>query len=160
MRPTAYFLSRRFAAVGAALVVALLSGCATPPPVGAVALPAIPPGAARVWFYRVYDPSESLGTPFIYMNGAAIGVSQQGDAFYRDVPAGRYHVTVDSVGVDLYQFQDIALVPGQQEYIEIQSLRSWVSGRPGFGRDTFYVAVIPPERAALQVARSRFYSGG
>ncbi|HEY1260825.1 MAG TPA: DUF2846 domain-containing protein [Stellaceae bacterium] len=162
MRPAACssFLRRPVAWLGAALILAGLTGCATPPPVGAVALPPIPPGEARVWFYRIYDPSESLGTPYIYMNGAAIGVSEQGDAFYRDVPAGRYHVTVESVGVDLYQFQDIALLPGQQEYIEIQSLRSWVSGRPGFGRDTFYVAVIAPERAALQVARSRFSGGG
>ena len=150
--------ARRLAQATAGLL-ATLTGCAPLPPAGAVALPPIPPGEARVWVYRIYDPTESLTIPYVYMNGAAIGLAQQGGAFYRDVPAGRYHVTVESVGVDLYQFQDIALAPSQQAYLEIQSLRSWVSGRPGFGRDTFYVAVLPPERAARLVALGRFYGG-
>ena len=74
----------------------------------------IPPGSARIWFYRVYDPTESKGRPYIYMNGAIVGISEQGYAFYRDVPAGLYHVSVESYGRDLFQFRDIALVSGQQ----------------------------------------------
>lgn len=144
----------------AGLAFFALAGCTRLPPVAAVSLPPVPAGDARVWFYRIYDPTESLGRPYIYMNEAAVGIAELGGAFYRDVPAGRYRITVESVGRDLYQFQDVALAPGQQEYVEIQSLRSWVQGYPGFGRDTFYVAVIPPERAAAEVARSSFLGGG
>jgi hypothetical protein len=83
-----------------------------------------------MWFYRVYDPTESKGRPYIYMNGAVVGISDTGYAFYRDVPAGLYSVSVESYGRDLFQFRDVALVPGQQAYVRISSLRSWVeSGR-------------------------------
>jgi hypothetical protein len=70
------------------------------PPVSAVDFPPIPPGSARIWFYRIYDPTESKGRP--YMNGAIVGISEQGYAFYRDVLAGLYHVSVESYGRDLF----------------------------------------------------------
>jgi hypothetical protein len=58
------------------------------------------------------------------MNGAIVGISEQGYVFYRDVLAGLYHVSVESYGRDLSQFRDVALVPGQQAYVKILSLRS------------------------------------
>ncbi len=48
------------------------------------------------------------------MNEGIIGISEQGYAFYRDVPAWRYHITVESYGRDLYQFQDVALAAGRR----------------------------------------------
>ena len=144
----------------AALILFLLAGCAQLPPVAVVSLPAIPAGNARVWFYRVYDPTESKGRPHIYMNESIVGISEQGYVFYRDVPAGSYHITVESYGRDLYQFQDVALAPGQQEYVKILSLRSWVASQRNFGRDTFYVAIIPPEFAQVEVSHYPFLGGG
>jgi hypothetical protein len=144
----------------AGLMLLALAGCTRLPPVSAVAVPPIPPGDARVWFYRIYEPTESLGRPYIYMNGAPIGIAELGGAFYRDVPAGWYYITVQSWGRDLYQFHYGPLVPGQTEYIEIQSLRSWVEGDRNFSRDTFYIAIIPPERAVPTIAGSDFYGGG
>jgi hypothetical protein len=114
------------------------------PPVSAVDFPPIPPGSARIWFYRVYDPTESKGRPYICMNGAIVGISEQGYVFYRDVLAGFYHVLVESYGRDLFQFRDVALVPGQQAYVKILSLRSWVESGRNFSRDTFDVLIIPP----------------
>jgi hypothetical protein len=46
-------------------------------------------------------------------------------------------------------------------------LRQWIGGsggggdgsESGFGRDTFYVWLIPPEVAQGDVARSQFYGG-
>jgi L-fuconolactonase len=35
-----------------------IAACARNPPVGSVSVPPIPPGEARVWFYRVYLPSD------------------------------------------------------------------------------------------------------
>ena len=107
-----------------AIVLSLLASCAQLPAVSAVDFPPVPPGDARIWFYRVYDPTESKGRPYIYMNGAIVGISEQGYAFYRDVLAGLYHVSVASYGRDLFQFGDVALVPGQQAYVKILSLRS------------------------------------
>jgi hypothetical protein len=136
-----------------------LAGCTELPPIAAVSLPPIAAGNARVWFYRVYDPTESKGRPYIYMNKSIVGVSEQGYAFYRDVPAGSYRITVESYGRDLYQFQDVALAPGQQEYVEILSLRSWAQSQTNFGRDTFYVAIIPPDFAQPQISRYPFLGG-
>jgi hypothetical protein len=144
----------------AGLILFILGSCAPLPPVASVSLPPIPAGAARIWFYRVYDPTESLGRPYIRMNESIIGISNQGGAFYCDVPAGWYHITVDSYGRDLYQFADVALASGRQEYIKVLSLRSWTEWRPGVGRDTFYVALIPPELAQMEIAQYAFLGGG
>jgi hypothetical protein len=142
-----------------AAALAFPAGCVAYPPVAAVSLTPIPAGQARVWFYRVYDPTESLARPAIYMNGAVMGIAELGGAFYRDVPAGWYFITVESEGRDLYQSQYVGLAPGQQEYVKILSLRSWVAGYPGFRRDTFYVAVIPPAAAAPEIAGYDFRGG-
>ena len=83
----------------ALLFLASFSGL---PPVSAVDLPRIRPGSVRIWFYRVYDPTESKGRPYIYMNGAVVGISDQGYAFFRDVPAGLYQVSVESYGHDFF----------------------------------------------------------
>ena len=80
----------------------LLASCSGLPPVSAVDLPPIRQRRARIWFYRVYDPTESKGRPYIYMNGAVVGLSNQGYAFYRDVPAGLYQVSVESYGDDFF----------------------------------------------------------
>ena len=72
---------------------------------------AIAPGYTRVWILRQYEPSESLRTPVMYINGAPIGASQPGTIFYRDLPAGAYRVTVDSCTTDVGQAADLNLVP-------------------------------------------------
>jgi hypothetical protein len=90
------------------------------------------------------------------MNGAIVGISEQGYAFYRDVLAGLYHVSVESYGRDLFQFRDVALVPGQQAYVKILSLRSWVESGRNFSRDTFYVLTVPPTFAKAEISRYPF----
>ena len=93
-------------------------------PAAAQQQPALAPGYARVWILRQYEPSESLRTPVMYINGAAIGASQPGTIFYRDLPAGAYQVTVDSCTKDVGQDANLNLAPGMQVYLEIQSLSS------------------------------------
>jgi hypothetical protein len=137
-------------------VLFLLASCARLPLVSAVDFPPVPPGNARVWFYRVYDPTESKGRPYIYMNQTIVGVSEQGYAFYRDIPVGFYHISVESYGRDLFQFRDIALVPGQQGYVKILSLRSWVESGFNFSRDTFYVLIVPPPLAQAEISNYPF----
>ena len=57
-------------------------------------LPPIPPGEARVWYYRDAGIYDSQQQPYILMNGTIIGVSQPRGSFYLDVKPGFYHVTV------------------------------------------------------------------
>jgi hypothetical protein len=147
----------------AALLGALTAaGCARNPPVGAVAVPPIPPGEARVWFYRVYLPSETLNMTKVTMNGVYAGYAQLGGAFYRDVPPGTYHVEVASYGRDFDQSTNLAVAPGQEAYVKIESLDSW-STIVGAGfvakRDTFYARLMLPQLAHAEIAQS-FFDGG
>lgn len=141
------------------LLLAVLAGCAPRPTVASATVPPIPPGYARVWVYRTYLPSDTLNMTAVQLNGAYAGYSQLGGAFYRDVPPGIYHVTVDSYGKDFNQATNVALVPGQQAYIRIESLRSWVECGRRCQRDTFYARLIPTEVARAQIGQS-FYDGG
>jgi hypothetical protein len=155
------------------IVIGVLSlaaaGCTELPRTASVSVPPIPPGEARVWFYRNGGPYDGVGTPYLRMNEAIVGISEPGGASYRDVPAGPYHITVDSYGKDFNQEKDVRLAAGQELFVKIVSLRNWITGGGGGGdmggggdyeRDTFYVWVIPPEIARADVGRSAFYGGG
>jgi hypothetical protein len=139
------------------------AACSQLPSTASVAVPPIPAGQARVWFYRDGGPYDGAGTPYIRMNDAIVAISEPGSASYRDVPSGPYHITVDSYGKDFNQDKNVQLAAGQQLYVKIVSLRNWVVGGGGsengsgdFARDTFYVWLIPPEVARAEVARSAF----
>jgi hypothetical protein len=155
------------------IVVSVLAlaaaACTQLPQTASVTVPPIPPGEARVWFYRNGGPYDGVGTPYLRMNEAIVGISEPGGASYRDVPAGPYHITVDSYGKDFNQEKDVQLAAGQELFVKIVSLRAWIVGGGGGGdggggsemaRDTFYVWLIPPEIARADVARSAFYGGG
>jgi hypothetical protein len=135
----------------------IAAGCAEPPTVQlAVASLPVPTGQARVWFYRPLEPYGSLNLAPIDMNGTFIGAVGNGNAFYRDVPPGHYHISPQSFGRDVNQDRDVDLVPGQQLYVKIVSLESWgvsVSGSKNFERDAFYAWVIPPEVAQVEISR-------
>jgi hypothetical protein len=99
------------------LGVAALAGCARNPTVGSVSVPPIPMGEARLWFYRLYLPSETLNMTKVSVNGAYAGYAQLGGTFYRDVPPGVYHIDVESYGRDFNQSTNVALVAGQDAYV-------------------------------------------
>jgi hypothetical protein len=164
---------RRIAAAGGALLLLLaLIGL----PGGAHALaeaypypsarPApVPPGMARIWIYREYEPYVSLATPYVRLNGAIIGVSQPGGVFYRDVAPGTYEVTVDSQGTDVNQFVTISTAPGQQVFVKVLVSNSWDSGGGGgrgggWARDTFYTWQIEPQAGWAEIAHLPLYNGG
>jgi len=143
------------------------AACAELPKTASLAIPPIPTGDARVWFYRPIDAYDSMATPYIRMNDAIVATSMPNGASYRDVPAGPYHITVDSYGKDFNQDKNVQLAAGQELFVEIVSLRSWVptgaggdeSGGGGdFGRNTFYVWLIPADKARDEVSRSLFYA--
>jgi len=152
---------RRPLQAGAAVVLLAPVACAQLPPTAEIAIPPIPPGEARVWFYREYEPYVNLERPFIRMNETIVATSEPGGASYRDVPAGQYHITVESYGTDFNQSKQVYLYPGQGLYVKIVSLQNWVGTNwRGFQRETNYVWLVPPEIARIDVARSPFYGGG
>jgi hypothetical protein len=105
-----------------------------------------------------WEPSESLDLAPIDLNGSYVGAVANGDAFYRDVPPGHYHIAPESSGRDFNQDRNVDLSPGQQLYIKIVSLDSWgvsVSGCKNCARDAFYAWLIPPEIAQAEIARGR-----
>jgi len=121
-----------------------------------------PPGYARIWLYRDYQPYVSLARPYVRFNGRIIGISEPGGAFYRDVVPGRYDITVDSEGRDVDQFAHVTVVAGQQIYVEVDALRysNCASGsRSGSCRPTFYTRLRPPQIAASAIANSAFDGG-
>ena len=160
-------MSRQTQHAGAAILLLAMAACAQPPLTASVAMPPIPAAAARVWFYRPIDAYDSLSTPYIRMNDAIVAVSIPEGASYRDVPAGQYHIAVDSYGKDFGQDKDVVLVTGQELFVKVVSLRSWIQGGGNGGsgegaggdysRDAFYAWLIPPEVARADVARSAFY---
>jgi hypothetical protein len=164
-------LSRGLRQTGTFLLLLTVAACAQPPLTASVTMPPIPAGEARVWFYRPVDAYDSLSTPYIRMNDAIVGISLPNGASYRDVPAGQYHIAVDSYLDSPQQNLDVSLAPGQEVYAEVVSQRNWIQGGGGGGsgeggggggdysKDTFYVWLIPPEVARADVAHSAFYGG-
>jgi hypothetical protein len=119
--------------------VLVLGGCTgiAPPAASSAASAPLGPGAARIWFYRDYEPSVSLNVANVALNGARAGsVQPDGGVFYRDVAPGHYHITVESYGADVNQDKDVDLAPGQEAFVKVLA-SDWISGFSGFRRDTF-----------------------
>jgi hypothetical protein len=142
-----------------ALVVAM-TGCAQLPPVGTTAIPPTPPGQARIWVYRELESSARPERPYVRLNGAIVGIADLGGAFYRDVPPGHYHVTVDSMGTDSNQSSDVTLAAGQEAYIKVVQLDNWDESdwEPSFA--TFYAWLMPPAAGRAEIQPCRFQGGG
>jgi hypothetical protein len=133
------------------LLMLLAAACATPAP--QVAAP--PPGQARIWFYRLWDPSESLNVANIGVNGVYVGSVEPGGAFYRDVNPGIYHIVPQNQYIDYNQNTNVAVVPGEQVFIAVLDLSSWanaVSGSQWYvRRDAWYARLVPPQYALAQI---------
>ena len=161
MRNRKRLLAKWCGGVAAALFL-IAAGCAQLPPTQSVAIPPIPAGAARVWFYRDYEPHESLARPYVRLNEQIAGISEPGGAFYRNVAPNHYYITVDSAGRDFNQVGNANLAAGQEAYAKIVSLRSWLDDDQcaiWSGCDTFYVWLIPAAAARPAIADSPFYGG-
>ena len=141
-------------------VLLIAAGCSDLSGSGQVAAsaPPVPPGQARVWFYRPLEPSESLNLALLNMNGDYVGTVANGGVFYRDVPPGHYRITPRSFISDPAQDQNVDLAPGQQAYVKIVSLSSWGAGNSAaknFQRDAFWAWLIPPEVARVEIGQDR-----
>jgi hypothetical protein len=158
---SAILLSRWLVRAAQAAVPLAMAACAQPASTAATAISPIPPGEARLWFYRDYEPYAGKGTPAVATNGVNAGIAELGGAFYRDLPPGAYHVTVETYGTDINQSTNVDLAAGQEAYVKIVSLPSLASDGDihSFERPTFYAWRIPSDVARAQVARLAFHGG-
>jgi len=147
----------------AAGLVLLLTGCSQLPPTSSVAVSPIPAGAARLWIYRNDGPHDSQDRPYLRLNSEVAGISEPNGAFYRDLPPGRYTVSVDSYGVPYAnQFAQVDLAAGQTGFISVLSMRERVGG----GGDTvasralFFTQLVPADAARAAIAGTPFCGAG
>jgi hypothetical protein len=148
-----FFLQLRDWIKAAGLLLVLSAAACATPPAPQVAAP--PPGQARIWFYRLWDPSESLNVANIDANGAYVGSVEPGGAFYRDVSPGVYHIVPQNRYFDSNQDTNVAVVPGQQVFIAVLDLTSWANAVSGgqwyVRRDAWYARLVPPQYALAQI---------
>jgi hypothetical protein len=141
--------------VNAASLLLMLSAtaCATQ---SAPQVAAPPPGQARIWFYRLWDPSESLNLANIDVNGVYGGSVEPGGAFYRDILPGTYHIAPQNRYLDYGQNTNVAVVSGQQIFIKVLDLSSWANAVSGgqfyVRRDAWYARLVPPQYALAEMA--------
>jgi len=162
---TGHLLSRRLAGALGFILLLPMAACARPPSAASYMATPIPPGMARIWFYRDMNPNDIMATPYVRLNGAVAGVSEPGGAFYRDVPPGHYHIHVDSYIDDPHNDRDVDLPRGAESYAKVLPLNNQVQGgggevSGGYRRNVFVVWLYPPDAARAAVARSYFQAGG
>jgi hypothetical protein len=139
----------------AAAVVALLNmavGCVPAIPVNLSVAAAVPAGEARIWVYRLPQPSAVPEMPAIAFNGAIVGQVDLGGAFYRDVAPGNYHITNTGAGRDVNQAADVNVHAGDTAYVKIVQLDNWDEDEwmPSFV--TFYAWPVPAATGRRELA--------
>lgn len=151
---------RRLALVLLLGLAACIGPSGTPFPQVAASLPPVPADRGRIYFYRDYEPYESLSRPPLYLNGGVVGTSIPGGVFYRDVAPGTYEIKVLSLNLYPNQFKTITLHPGDSYYAKIESLRAWAGDDNGdlssFVSDTFVVVLIDPNQARRELELMRY----
>src|SRR5262245_51993028 len=121
----------RLAAALLGVFIPQLLACASEPTVNDVQaqIPSLPPGFARVWMVRQFQPGLGVQwSPMTYVNGAPLASAYAGTAFYRDLAPGTYTFTVDSCTRDFSQARTVDLAAGMQVDLEVQvlgSISSW-----------------------------------
>jgi hypothetical protein len=145
------------------LLLVLVAGCVAPQAnFASVAgnLPPVPPGAARIFFYRWLEPYESNAATMAYLNGRPAGVTEVGAVLYRDVAPAQYTIVVQSDGIFANQFKSVLLRPGDVAYVRIESLRTWDScSQQKICGETFVVQIVDPAIARAEMQDLRFIGG-
>jgi hypothetical protein len=152
--PTGSDLKQQLKRAGVIGGLALLAACAAPQQMAAVQPGPLSPGQARIWFYRVYDPSLSRNIANVDLNGARAVSVQSGDGpTYVDVAPGHYHIAPETYGVDSNQTRDVNLAAGQTAYVKILDDPTWISSGDtmAFERDTFYAWLMPAQVAQAEM---------
>ena len=123
-------------------------------------LPPVPPDHARIFFYRDYEPYESLSRPYVLLNGEVAGISEPGGVFYRDVAPGRYVVSVKSNTFYPGQEKTVEAGGGETGYVKVESIQSYNAGDKTYVPDTFTVVIVGPADAERDIASKRYFPNG
>jgi hypothetical protein len=153
-------IPRRIRRAGAILGAAAVLAAAVPARSGFAQTTGPTPGTARIWIYRTFDPSITLATPYIRINGAIVAVARLGSVIYRDVPPGTYLITADSIGQDVNQFAQVTLIAGQTVYIKVDANDWWAGVCRSCQINTFYTLLMDPTFARVEMAGLPGAGGG
>jgi hypothetical protein len=139
----------------ASALVLIAVGCALP--WAAVnAAPQTPSGKARIWFYRGYEPPTGganyspASIPTIAANGSYIGTAPSGSVLYRDLPPGRYDITIPNPGGFQHQSANFDLLPGQQAFVKIVLTRG-NNSKPWQYWSGFGAFLVPEQIAQAEI---------
>lgn len=124
----------------------------------AAQVPPVPPDRARIFFYRDYELYESMGRPYVTLNGDVAGISEPGGVFYRDVPPARYVISVRNYTFYPDQDKVVAIAGGQTAYVKIESIKSYNSGDSFYDPDTFVVVVVDAADGQRDIAPKRYFA--
>ena len=124
----------RLTTLGALLLcaVALLAACAgearapSRPADRAAVLPAPNAGQGRIYFYRPRGSLFPAVEPDVIVNGRKVGVSVQGEAFYRDAYPGDYEIFLTS---DRERFLILSIEPGKTKFVRTSVAFSLLGSR-------------------------------
>ena len=146
------------------LSVLLLSACAGGGAPGgptfaevSARLPSLPADRVRFFFYRDYEPYESLGRPYVTMNGEVAGISEPGGVFYRDFPPGTFLIAVRNNTFYPDQDKTVTAAAGQTFYVKVASILGYNSGNSSYDPDTFAVSIVDPRDGQREIASKRYF---
>jgi hypothetical protein len=135
-----------------------LSACAEAsrgPAFASIALPPIPADKARIFFYRFYEPYESLALSPIYLNRREAAVSVPGEVSSLDVAPAEYELYVYSRNDFSNSFKHVALRSGDALYVRVDATKNW--GGDCFAEwPTFVSTLVPAEKARAEMAGLRY----
>ncbi len=145
--------ARFLPAMLALLLSGWLGGCDTAPQVTGAAIPPVPPGKARLYFYRSPDIYDAPEWTTVSLNGAVVGASAPGTVFYRDVAPGRYRIEARSDKLYPDQVKTVVAAPGMTIFVKVESQPYW--GQTGWlwQGNTFLVAIVAPALGYEQISR-------
>src|SRR5215472_4738852 len=142
--------NQKSAPVAVWLGLLLLAGCAAQATRTApqATVPALQPNMARVWVLRqpnALGGNVAAADPMVYANGAALGQSAQGTAFFHDFQPGTYRFTVQPYGTPANLVDTLQLAPGMQSYLQVQAVPNWEMGATGGGASFAVLTMSPQE---------------
>ena len=150
---------RIFPLISALLLSAALSGCDTATQAVDGREAAVPPGKARLYFYRDAAYYDGLEWTTVSLNGEAVGASGPGTVFHRDIAPGTYRVEARSDKLYPAQVKMVAVAPGSTTYIKVEAQPYWGQSGWLWTGNTFIVAVIDPVIAHYQISTLHPTSG-
>jgi hypothetical protein len=141
--------------IASLVLLGACSGQIREPVFASITTPLVAADLVRVYFYRAFEPYESLARPAICLDGKALAVSEPGGVLFRDVEPGAHEISVFSPGIYPNQFKNVILRRGDTLYVRVESLRNWYRGF-NWEKDTFVVSLVGESEAEGEMASLRY----